>query len=39
MLAARCQAIQKYKQQYGDVDDGIVLDKLVAYTSTLVNSF
>jgi len=38
MLAARCQAIQKYKQQYGDVDDGIVLDKLVAYTSTLSHS-
>ncbi len=36
MLAARCKAIDKYKKIHANVDDGVVLSKLVAYTSRLV---
>lgn len=38
MLAARCKAIGKYKKIHGNVDDGVVLSKLVAYTSKLAHS-
>lgn len=39
MLAARCKAIDKYKSIHGDVEDGLILTKLVAYTSKLVTKY
>ena len=39
MLSARCRAIDKYKQTVnGNEEDGVILSKLVAYTSRIVSA-
>lgn len=38
MLAARTRAISRYKRTFENVEDGIILTKLVAYTSQLAHS-
>lgn len=36
MLAARTTALRRYKEKYPDIEDGVLLTKLVAYCSNLV---
>lgn len=38
MLAARAQAIKRLKVKYPDVDPGLLLSKLMAYTSKEAHS-
>ncbi|XP_030842784.1 aromatic-L-amino-acid decarboxylase-like [Strongylocentrotus purpuratus] len=38
MLAARTTALRRYKEKYPDIEDGVLLTKLVAYCSNLAHS-